>query len=41
MKRKYIKGVGKSDEKITLILDCEKLLDEDEMNELNSSNTKN
>lgn len=39
--RKYIKGVGKSDEKITLILDCEKLLDEDEMNELNSSNTKN
>lgn len=33
--RKYIKSVGKSDEKITLILDCEKLIDENEMVELN------
>ncbi|MDF1616293.1 chemotaxis protein CheW [Petrocella sp. FN5] len=36
--RKYIKSVGKSEEKITLILDCEKLLDENEVNELNHAN---
>ena len=36
--RKYIKSVGKSEEKITLILDCEKLLDEHEINELNHAN---
>ncbi len=32
--RKYIKSVGKSEEHVTLILDCEKLLDESEMGEL-------
>jgi len=36
--RKYIKSVGKSEEKITLILDCEKLLDENEINEINHVN---
>lgn len=36
--RKYIKSVGKREEKITLILDCEKLLDENELNELNNAN---
>lgn len=34
--RKYIKSVGKSDNKVTLILDCDKLLDEDEIFEINS-----
>ena len=36
--RKYIKSVGKSEEKITLILDCDKLLDENELNEINNAN---
>jgi len=35
--RKYIKSVGKSDEHVTLILDCEKLLNENEMDELKNS----
>jgi purine-binding chemotaxis protein CheW len=36
--RKYIKSVGKSEGKITLILDCEKLLDESELSELTNTN---
>ncbi|MCF8018901.1 MAG: chemotaxis protein CheW [Vallitaleaceae bacterium] len=36
--RKYIKSVGKSDDNVILILDCEKLLDEQEIDELKSSN---
>ena len=36
--RKYIKGVGKCLNNVTLLLDCEKLLDENEMNELNITN---
>ena len=32
--RKYIKSVGKSEENVTLILDCEKLLDEKELDEI-------
>lgn len=36
--RKYIKSVGKSDENVTLILDCEKLLDEKEIDEIKGSN---
>lgn len=32
--RKYIKSVGKNGEEVVLILDCEKLLDDTEMNEL-------
>lgn len=36
--RKYIKSVGKSDENVTLILDCEKLLDEKEIDDIKSSN---
>lgn len=36
--RKYIKSVGKSEEHVTLILDCEKLLDENEIGELKSTN---
>lgn len=36
--RKYIKSVGKREEKITLILDCEKLLDENELDEINQAN---
>lgn len=36
--RKYIKSVGKSEGTVTLILDCEKLLNDDEMNELNRTN---
>lgn len=36
--RKYIKSVGKSENHITLILDCEKLLNENEMDELKNSN---
>lgn len=36
--RKYLKSVGKIEEKIILILDCEKLLNESEINELNNSN---
>ncbi|PKM57789.1 MAG: chemotaxis protein CheW [Firmicutes bacterium HGW-Firmicutes-3] len=36
--RKYIKSVGKSDNSVILILDCEKLLDEQEIDELKSSN---
>jgi len=32
--RKYIKNVGKSGDLVILILDCEKLLSDDEMNEL-------
>ena len=36
--RKYIKSVGKSENHVTLILDCEKLLNENEMDELNNSN---
>lgn len=32
--RKFIKSIGKSDNTVTLILDCEKLLSEDELNEL-------
>jgi purine-binding chemotaxis protein CheW len=36
--RKYIKSVGKSESSVILILDCEKLLDEQEIDELKSSN---
>lgn len=36
--RKYIKSVGKSNENVTLILDCEKLLNENEIDELKSAN---
>ncbi len=36
--RKYIKSVGKSEEKITLILDGDKLLDENELDEINQAN---
>lgn len=36
--RKYIKSVGKSDEDVILILDCEKLLNEEEISDLKSSN---
>jgi len=36
--RKYIKSVGKSENHVTLILDCEKLLNENEMDELKNSN---
>lgn len=35
--RKYIKSVGKSEDNVTLILDCEKLLDSDEMNLINNN----
>lgn len=34
--RKYIKSVGKSEDSVTLILDCEKLLNDNEMDELKS-----
>jgi len=36
--RKYIKSVGKSADSVTLILDCEKLLNENEIDELKSAN---
>lgn len=36
--RKYIKSVGKSTDSVTLILDCEKLLNENEIDELKSAN---
>lgn len=36
--RKYIKSIGKNGDNITLILDCEKLLSDEEINEL--KNTK-
>lgn len=36
--RKYIKSVGKSGDDVTLILDCEKLLNDDEISELKGSN---
>lgn len=36
--RKYIKSVGKSDNNVILILDCEKILVEQEIDELKSSN---
>ncbi|WZL82967.1 chemotaxis protein CheW [Vallitaleaceae bacterium 9-2] len=36
--RKYIKGVGKSENNVTLILDCETLLDENEIDEIKGSN---
>lgn len=36
--RKYIKSVGKSEEHVTLILDCEKLLNENEIDEIKGSN---
>lgn len=36
--RKYIKSVGKCANNVTLILDCEKLLDENEINALNITN---
>lgn len=32
--RKYIKSVGKSNDQVTLILDCEKLLNENEIDEI-------
>lgn len=35
--RKYIKSIGKSDDVVYLILDCEKLLNEDELDELKST----
>lgn len=34
--RKYIKNIGKIEDKVTLILDCEKLLNEEEMEDLSS-----
>ena len=36
--RKYIKGVGKSDAHVTLIVDCDKLLNDTEVDELKNSN---
>lgn len=36
--RKYIKSVGKSNDNVTLILDCEKLLNENELDELKCAN---
>jgi purine-binding chemotaxis protein CheW len=36
--RKYIKSVGKSEEHVTLILDCEKLLNDNEIDEIKGSN---
>jgi purine-binding chemotaxis protein CheW len=36
--RKYIKAVGKSDNHVTLILDCEKLLSDEEIDEIKSTN---
>lgn len=36
--RKYIKGVGKSEAHITLIIDCEKLINESELDELKCAN---
>ena len=36
--RKYIKSVGKSEDSVILILDCEKLLNEEEISELKSAN---
>lgn len=36
--RKYIKSVGKSDSHVTLILDCDKLINESEMDELKNAN---
>ena len=36
--RKYIKSIGKSENNVTLILDCEKLLNENELDELKSAN---
>lgn len=35
---KYIKSVGKTDEHVTLILDCEKLLSSEEMDDLKKNN---
>lgn len=35
--RKYIKAVGKTDHQVTLILDCEKLLSKEEMDEIKSN----
>lgn len=32
----YIKGIGKSNDQVTLILDCKKLLNEEELNQLNN-----
>ncbi|WP_461205763.1 chemotaxis protein CheW [Clostridium sp. DL1XJH146] len=34
--RRYIKNIGKIEDKVTLILDCEKLLNEEEMDDLSS-----
>lgn len=36
--RKYIKSIGKCGDDVTLILDCEKLLNEEELEEIKSSN---
>ncbi|MFA9378395.1 MAG: chemotaxis protein CheW [Lachnotalea sp.] len=36
--RKYIKSIGKSNDNVTLILDCEKLLNDSEMDELKITN---
>ncbi|MCT4593673.1 MAG: chemotaxis protein CheW [Anaeromicrobium sp.] len=36
--QKYIKSIGKCNDNVILILDCEKLLNESEMDELKSSN---
>ena len=36
--RKYIKGVGKSEQHVTLIVDCEKLINENEADELRCVN---
>lgn len=36
--KKYIKSIGKIDENVILILDCEKLLNENEMDELKITN---
>lgn len=35
--RKFIKSVGKNNDNVTLILDCERLLDEDEIDEITSN----
>jgi purine-binding chemotaxis protein CheW len=36
--RKYIKSVGKSGDNVTLILDCDKLLDEEEIQDIKHTN---
>lgn len=37
IQNKYIKGIGKSDKEVKLLLDCNKLLKEDELEEISSN----